>query len=126
MAEKNPQVNTSLENIRRDLEVLRNAGALRPEQYASITAQLPAPGGYPSNYVDARYGGGGPPNVSPDFPQAIAQQAQDPNHPANPKHSKHAEWAKGLAEKFGNAMVFGGGATLGSDVVNSAFNALKK
>lgn len=47
-----------------------------------------APGGYPSNYVDARYGGGGPPNVSPDFPQAIAQQAQDPNHPANPKHSK--------------------------------------
>lgn len=41
MAEKNPQVNTSLENIRRDLEVLRNAGALRPEQYASITAQLP-------------------------------------------------------------------------------------
>ncbi|KAK8129296.1 hypothetical protein PG999_001676 [Apiospora kogelbergensis] len=116
MLEKGPQVNTSLENIRRDLEVLRNAGALRPEQYASITAQLPAPGGYPSNYVDAR----------PDLPQAIAQQAQDPNHPANPKHSKHAEWAKGLAEKFGNAMVFGGGATLGSDLVNGAFNALKK
>ncbi|KAK7949136.1 uncharacterized protein PG986_010022 [Apiospora aurea] len=141
MAEKAQQVNHSIENIRRDLEVLRNAGALRPEQYASITAQLPAPGGYPSNYVDARYGGGyaPPPNVSPDFPQAIAQQAQDPNHPANPKHSKHSEWAKSLAEKFGNAMVLGGGATLGSDglfvgvanlssplaVVNSAFNALK-
>ncbi|KAK8039945.1 hypothetical protein PG993_008356 [Apiospora rasikravindrae] len=129
MAEKAQQVNHSIENIRRDLELLRNVGALRPEQYASITAQLPAPGGYPSNYVDARYGGGGgyapPPNVSPDFPQAIAQQAQDPNHPANPKHSKHSEWAKSLAEKFGNAMVLGGGATLGSDVVNSAFNALK-
>ncbi|KAK7920180.1 hypothetical protein PG985_008202 [Apiospora marii] len=130
MAEKAQQVDRSIENIRRDLEVLRNAGALRPEQYASITAQLPAPGGYKSNYVDARYGGGGypapPPNINPSFPQAIAQQAQDPNHPANPKHSKHAEWAKSLAERFGNAMVLGGGATLGSDVVNSAFNALKK
>ncbi|KAK8106833.1 uncharacterized protein PG998_008846 [Apiospora kogelbergensis] len=94
MSEKGPQVNASLENIRRDLEVLRNAGALRPEQYASITAQLPA----------------------------IAQQAQDPNHPANPKHSKHAEWAKGLAEKFGNAMVFGGGATLGSDCTSLLFS----
>ncbi|KAK8093608.1 hypothetical protein PG997_000293 [Apiospora hydei] len=134
MAENAQQVNHSIENIRRDLQVLRNAGALRPEQYASITAQLPVrpfwlplPLCYPSNYVDARYGGGyaPPPNVSPDFPQAIAQQAQDPNHPANPKHSKHSEWAKSLAEKFGNAVVLGGGATLGSDVVNSAFNALK-
>ncbi|KAK8078429.1 hypothetical protein PG996_004599 [Apiospora saccharicola] len=131
MFEKHPPVDRSLENIRKDLEVLRNAGALRPEQYASITAQLPAPGGYPSNYVDARYGGGGgnappPPNINPSFPQAIAQQAQDPNHPANPKHSKHAEWAKSLAEKFGNAAILGGGATLGSDVVNSAFHALTK
>ena len=41
MAEKAQQVDRSLENIRKDLEVLRDAGALRPEQYASITAQLP-------------------------------------------------------------------------------------
>ena len=32
---------------------------------------------------------------------------------------EHAEWAKKLAAKFGNAAVFGAGATAGSDLVNS-------
>ncbi|KAK8086148.1 hypothetical protein PG994_001122 [Apiospora phragmitis] len=146
MAEKaQQQVNQSIENVRKGprsppkrrcppARAIRIHHSAAPGSFFRAPAPplllKQAPGGYPSNYVDVRHGGGGgnapPPNVSPDFPQAIAQQAQDPNHPANPKHSKHAEWAKSLAEKFGNAMVFGGGATLGSDVVNSAFNALKK
>lgn len=34
---------------------------------------------------------------------------------------QHGEWAKKLGEKFGNAAVFGAGATAGSDLVNSIF-----
>ncbi|ORY64256.1 uncharacterized protein BCR38DRAFT_210474 [Pseudomassariella vexata] len=124
MAEKS-SINRSIEVIRKELEILQKAGALRWEQLNSITAQLPAPGGQPSAYVDARYAPGGTGKnavVSPALPQTIAQQAQDPNHPANPNHRKHEEWAKDLAAKFGNAFVFGSGATLGADMVNSVWN----
>tara|TARA_R110002003_G_scaffold126_10_gene11515 strand:- start:22764 stop:22943 length:180 start_codon:yes stop_codon:yes gene_type:complete len=33
---------------------------------------------------------------------------------------EHHEWAKNLAHKFGNAAVYGAGATFGSDLVNDA------
>ncbi|KAK3081537.1 hypothetical protein LTS18_005603 [Coniosporium uncinatum] len=56
------------------------------------------------------------------FPQQIAMNAQDPNNPAHPKHAKHGEWAKGLAARFGQAAVFGAGATAGGDMVNSIFH----
>jgi hypothetical protein len=36
--------------------------------------------------------------------------------------SKHAEWAKGMATKFGSAMLFGAGATFGGDMINDALS----
>lgn len=81
-------------------------------------AQLPRDG-QPSQYIDPRY------NTNPQQqfnPQKVAQQAQDPNHPANPQNPKHHEWAKEMLSKFGNAAMFGAGATFGGDMVNDALN----
>jgi LAS seventeen-binding protein 1/2 len=33
---------------------------------------------------------------------------------------QHHEWAKDMASKFGNAMMWGAGATFGGDMVNDA------
>jgi hypothetical protein len=89
--------------------------------------------------VDPRYGGQQWGPSPPQFTQ-ISQQAQDPQSPAHPqnKHvsffsdissleaqtkiSKHAEWAKGMASKFGSAMLFGAGATFGGDMINDALS----
>jgi len=110
------QVNRSLSTVRTELEYLRDSGVLSPPQLQSIMAQLPQQGGVPSQYVDPKYS-----NQQPAFnPQAIAQQAQDPNNPAHPNNPKHHEWAKNLAAKFGNAAMFGAGATFGGDMVNDA------
>ena len=35
---------------------------------------------------------------------------------------QHHEWVKNFAEKFGNAALWGAGATAGSDVVNALWN----
>ncbi|KAL9530679.1 hypothetical protein SMMN14_05906 [Sphaerulina musiva] len=43
----------------------------------------------------------------------------NPDHPANKDHPKHHEFLKKLGNKFGNAAVFGAGATFGSDMINS-------
>ncbi|KAI5365057.1 hypothetical protein Slin15195_G045950 [Septoria linicola] len=42
----------------------------------------------------------------------------NPEHPAHKDHPKHHEFLKKLASKFGNAAVFGAGATAGSDMIN--------
>lgn len=74
-----------------------------------------------------------------------AKNAADPNHPANPAHPKvclplsflirmvnlqkaflitpitqHGEHVKNFAKKFGNAAIFGAGATAGADAVKGA------
>ena len=77
-------INRSLNNVRTELEYLRDSGVLHPQQFQSITAQLPQPGGVPSEYVDPRYAQGAN-NVDPG---AIAKASQDPNHPAHPNHPK--------------------------------------
>lgn len=110
-------INRSLNNVRTELEYLRDSGVLHPQQFQSITAQLPNPGGVPSEYVDPRYAQGAN-NVDP---AAIAKASQDPSHPAHPNHPKHAQWASKLGSKLGNAAIFGAGATAGSDLVNSIF-----
>jgi len=112
------QINRSLSTIRTELEFLRDSGVLNPAQFQSINAQLPQHGGAPSQYVDPKYAG----QAAPFNPSIISQQAQDPANPAHPQNPKHHEWAKGLASRLGNAMVFGAGATFGSDMVNDALN----
>jgi hypothetical protein len=108
------QINRSLSTIRTELEYLASSGVLAPPQLQSIQAQLPNPNGQPSQYIDPRYVSG-----NQQFnPALIAQQAQDPNNPAHPKNPKHHEWAGKLAHKFGNAAVYGAGATFGADLVN--------
>ena len=65
----------------------------------------------------------------------------DPNHPAHPEHPKvapmsfsllpatkhantvqHGEWIKNAGKKFGNAAIFGAGATAGRDAIQGAIN----
>ncbi|KAE8446955.1 hypothetical protein EG329_011437 [Mollisiaceae sp. DMI_Dod_QoI] len=110
------QINRSLSTIRTELEFLQASNVLSPPQFQSIMAQLPQ-NGQPSGYIDPRYN----PNPQQQFdPTKIAQQAQDPGHPANPSNAKHHEWARNMAAKFGNAAMFGAGATFGGDLVNDA------
>ncbi|KAK4689307.1 hypothetical protein P7C73_g795, partial [Tremellales sp. Uapishka_1] len=108
------QINRSLGTIRTELEFLRDSGALGPQQFQSIVAQLPMDGKQ-SQYVDPRYSG----EQAPPF-QQIAQDAQNPNNPAHPSNARHHEWASNMAGKFGNAMMWGAGATFGGDMVNDA------
>ncbi|KAK4976510.1 protein that induces appearance of [PIN+] prion when overproduced [Elasticomyces elasticus] len=108
-------ITRAVNTIRTELEYLRDSGVVSEPQFQSILSQLPQPGGFPSQYVDARYSG------QPFPASAISYAAQDPNHPANPHHPKHGEWAKKLGSKLGNAAIFGAGATAGSDLVNSIF-----
>ncbi|KAF6228260.1 hypothetical protein HO133_007990 [Letharia lupina] len=51
-----------------------------------------------------------------------AQNAKDPSHPAHPQHPKHGEWLKNAGKKFGNAAIFGAGATAGSDAIQGAIS----
>lgn len=112
------QVNRSLSTIRTELEFLRDAGFLSPPQFASIMAQLPGANGSPSPYMDTKFT-----NPAHQFdPSLVAQQAQNPNNPAHPQHPEHGAWAKKLAGKFGNAAMFGAGATLGGDLMNDALH----
>lgn len=109
-------INRSLSTIRTELEYLRDSGVVSPPQFQSIMAQLPQTGGVPSQYIDPRYA----PNNGYQPPVGeIAQAAQNPQHPANPSHPKHGEWVGKIGAKLGNAAIFGAGATMGSDLVNS-------
>jgi hypothetical protein len=132
------QINRSISTVRTELEFLRDSGALLPQQLDSILAQLPQ-NGQQSSYIDPRYGSQqwGP---SPQVFNQVSAAAQNPQSPANPDHPKvsgflcemawmrlmtgtqHHEWAKGMAGKFGNAMMWGAGATLAGDIVNDVMH----
>jgi len=43
------------------------------------------------------------------------------NQPVEQRPSKGAEMGKKFGKKLGNAAIFGAGATIGSDIVNSIF-----
>ncbi|OWO97811.1 hypothetical protein B2J93_8922 [Marssonina coronariae] len=141
------QITRSLSTIRTELEFLQASNVLSGPQFQSIMAQLPQDG-QASGYVDPRYN----PNPQQQFnPSQFAQQAQDPGHPAHPSNpklaacsshssratglrevvlmgwmiqSQHHEWAKNMASKFGNAAMFGAGATFGGDLVNDVMRKL--
>lgn len=69
----------------------------------------------------------------------LTERPADPNHPAHPEHPKvirsyvsstdagltkeqHGEWIKNAGKKFGNAAIFGAGATAGRDAIQGAIN----
>ncbi len=74
-----------------------------PSPYQSQQAPPPAPG--PSNPYDSSVP-----------PMAVAEQPVDAGKP-----SKGAEMGKKFGKKLGNAAIFGAGATIGGNIVNSIF-----
>lgn len=90
----------------------------------------------PSSYGPPAYGPPGPQNTGyvPPFPQYNQQdlgyqQSQPPmqaqavavQQPQQQQHSAGGEAFKKFGSKLGNAAIFGAGATIGSDIVNSIF-----
>lgn len=124
-------------NVRTGEEGIFPKNYVRVENYPSSLAQPQTSGVYnekavyggpPPQYTNTGYQGqpvyGGyqqpqNPYNNPVPPMAVAndqQPVQDPGHPG-----KGQAMAKKFGSKLGNAAIFGAGATLGADVVNSIF-----
>jgi hypothetical protein len=90
--------------------------AYQQPQYAAAT---PSPGGY---YPVAPVPGGGYPAAPPPGPaaQPYGQQQQQQEGDGS-GGSKIGEQGKKFGKKLGNAAIFGAGATIGSNIVNSIF-----
>jgi hypothetical protein len=77
--------------------------------------------GYPAQ---PQYAGGPPAQQSPYNshvpPMAIAEGGQ-PSHDANGEPNKAQQYGKKFGKKLGNAAIFGAGATIGGNIVNSIF-----
>ncbi|KZF18943.1 SH3-domain-containing protein [Xylona heveae TC161] len=57
-----------------------------------------------------------------NMPLEVSQSGSTPSDPNNPnKHGKFEDAGKKFGKKLGNAAIFGAGATLGGDIVNSIF-----
>ncbi|EAA36600.1 hypothetical protein GE21DRAFT_2022 [Neurospora crassa] len=69
------------------------------------------------------YGGGGYVAPPPGPPPAGQGQVYDPNAPpqGEKEENKFEKHGKSIGKKFGNAAVFGAGATMGANLVNSIF-----
>ncbi|KGO75339.1 hypothetical protein PITC_001930 [Penicillium italicum] len=61
-----------------------------------------------------------PPTNYGNMPLAVSQSGQ-PENAEEPKKSKLEEGGKKFGKKLGNAAIFGAGATVGSNIVNSIF-----
>ncbi|KAI9744666.1 MAG: hypothetical protein M1818_002195 [Claussenomyces sp. TS43310] len=88
-----------------------------PPQYSSG-------GGYPGQpvyggYPPSPYSNPVPPMAIAGGPQPQAQPQPVENQPAQP--GRGSAMAKKFGSKLGNAAIFGAGATMGADVVNSIF-----
>ena len=92
---------------------------------------IPGQGVYYGNDKDNTYGAGYPPQQQP-YQSPPAAGPSDPytsaippmqvaGQPVENKHGKGAEMGKKFGKKLGNAAIFGAGATIGSDIVNSIF-----
>lgn len=105
----------------------RPAPALPSNSYNSSYQQ-------PSSYGPPAYGPPAPQNTgyAPPFPQYNQQdlgyqpsqppmQAQPQQQQQPQQHSAGGEAFKKFGSKLGNAAIFGAGATIGSDIVNSIF-----
>lgn len=81
-----------------------------PQNYVRVFTDKPPTSPQP---VASNYG-----NMPLDVSQSASTTA-DPNNPN--KHSKYGETGKKFGKKLGNAAIFGAGATIGGDIVNSIF-----
>ncbi|EKV19252.1 Src homology-3 domain [Penicillium digitatum] len=79
---------------------------------------------FPRSYVNIVRENAGvssaPPTNYGNMPLAVSQSGQ-PQNPEEPKKSKLEEGGKKFGKKLGNAAIFGAGATVGSNIVNSIF-----
>lgn len=92
-------------------------GAAAPPSYGASSYQYaPPPQQQPFPPPSTNYYP--PPAAGPVQPQQqqVVQQEQQPH-----QHSAVAEGAKKFGGKLGNAAIFGAGATIGSNIVNSIF-----
>jgi hypothetical protein len=91
---------------------------------------IPAQNAYYGNDKDNTYGGGypqqqlyqGPPSAGPSDPyNSAAPPMQVAGQPVDNRPGRGAEMGKKFGKKLGNAAIFGAGATVGSNIVNSIF-----
>ncbi|KAK4148968.1 SH3 domain-containing protein [Chaetomidium leptoderma] len=87
---------------------------------------LPPMGYHQPQYAPVPYGGGYPAAPPPGQPadpyqQQQQQQPQQPGQQDGEGGSKIGEHGKNIGKKLGNAAIFGAGATIGSNIVNSIF-----
>ncbi|KAJ5372554.1 hypothetical protein N7517_004560 [Penicillium concentricum] len=79
---------------------------------------------FPQSYVNVVNEKAGyappPPTNYGNMPLDVSQSGQ-PENPEDPKKSKFEEGGKKFGKKLGNAAIFGAGATVGSNIVNSIF-----
>ncbi|KAJ5520163.1 hypothetical protein N7463_000616 [Penicillium fimorum] len=79
---------------------------------------------FPQSYVNVVNEKAGlaspPPTNYGNMPLDVSQSGQSGN-PEDPKKSKFEEGGKKFGKKLGNAAIFGAGATVGSNIVNSIF-----
>ncbi|KAJ5154522.1 uncharacterized protein N7500_009961 [Penicillium coprophilum] len=73
------------------------------------------------NVVNEKAGFASPPPTNyGNMPLDVSQSGQSEN-PEDPKKNKFEEGGKKFGKKLGNAAIFGAGATVGSNIVNSIF-----
>ena len=96
------------------------------EYYGNREKASAYPGGYPGlntqNQQYQPYQQQGPPPPGPSNPyDASVPPMAVVEQPTSGKPSKGQEMGKKFGKKMGNAVIFGAGATIGSDIVNSIF-----
>ncbi|KFY87016.1 hypothetical protein V500_07243 [Pseudogymnoascus sp. VKM F-4518 (FW-2643)] len=109
-------------NIRTGEEGVFPSNYIRRENFPSSLAQAqpPAQNAYYGDQKQAQQYQPGPSNPysNPVPPMAIAEQ---PQQAEEGKPNKGAEMGKKFGSKLGNAAIFGAGATIGGNIVNSIF-----
>lgn len=87
-----------------------------PSNYGYGNEKQGAYGGYPAQQAQ------GPPLPGPSNPyNSAVPPMQMANQPTEGQPGKGSEMGKKFGKKLGNAAIFGAGATIGGNIVNSIF-----
>lgn len=96
-----------------------------PVNYVQATASAPSPHGAYGNEKAGAYQAQqqpGPPPPGPSNPyNSAVPPMQIAEQPSESKPGKGGEMGKKFGKKLGNAAIFGAGATIGGNIVNSIF-----